>query len=82
MGVKKRLFLLSKEEIIMLINIVTASVTFAGTCALCIACYLKGKKAGKKIAGTTTAVQEQQEQNALMKKYETIIGYDPYGENI
>ena len=52
--------------------------------ALCLACYHQGAKRGGgqkklKMQGVTAG---EEEQNALMKKYEAIMGYDPYGERV
>lgn len=52
--------------------------------ALCAACYLQGLRHGggqKKPKASVVAAGEE-EQNALMKKYEAIMGYDPYGERV
>ena len=52
--------------------------------ALCAACYRQGLRRGN--GGKKTPVRDGaaggEEQNALMKKYEAIMGYDPYGERV
>lgn len=51
--------------------------------ALCAACYRQGlKRGGQKKPKTPGAAAGEEEQNALMKKYEAIMGYDPYGERV
>ncbi len=46
--------------------------------------YRRGLKDGKTRRGTGCMGSEEagQEQDALMKKYETILNYDPYGERV
>jgi len=46
--------------------------------------YRRGLKdgAGVKRSGRRDAREAAQEQDALMKKYEAILDYDPYGEHV
>lgn len=46
--------------------------------------YRRGLKDGKMRRGTGRMGSEEaaQEQDTLMKKYETILNYDPYGERV
>lgn len=52
--------------------------------ALCLACYRQGAKrgGGQKRTKSSGGAAGEEEQNALMKKYEAIMGYDPYGERV
>ncbi|MFA5675415.1 MAG: hypothetical protein WDA65_02735 [Christensenellales bacterium] len=65
----------------MLTGIFIGTVAAAGAAALCAACYIKGRKDGRKNKNALGG-EPREEQNALMQKYETIMGYDPYGERV
>lgn len=52
---------------------------------LCAAFYRKGVKDGLSFKGAAAAAAKEDEaevQNELMRKYELIMGYDPYGEKV
>lgn len=46
--------------------------------------YMRGLKdgAGQRDTACTSSKGAVQEQDALMKKYEAILDYDPYGERV
>lgn len=46
--------------------------------------YMRGLKdgAGRRDTACTSSKGAVQEQDALMKKYEAILDYDPYGERV
>jgi gas vesicle protein len=53
--------------------------------AVCALFYRMGVKDGMKFKKTARAVPDEggeDVQNELMRKYELIMGYDPYGEKI
>jgi hypothetical protein len=59
----------------------------AGTvaAAVCTLFYKKGVRDGMKFKKAARAVPDEggeDVQNELMRKYELIMGYDPYGEKI
>ncbi len=49
-----------------------------------LVCYRQGIKdgAGQRGDRRMTSGRSTQEQDALMKKYEAILDYDPYGERV
>ena len=65
----------------MLAGILIGEAAGLAVAALCALCYTQGRKhgGGRK---TQMGAAAEEEQNALMKKYETIMGYDPYGERV
>ena len=59
-----------------------------GIAAMCMIFYRKGvrdgmsMRKGAKVRGAAGDAGGDEEQNALMKKYEMIMNYDPYGEHV
>lgn len=67
----------------MLAGILIGAAAAAGAAAMCAACYIKGRSDGQKRASQKGFADDSgEEQSVLMKKYETIMGYDPYGERV
>ena len=64
----------------MLTGIMIGTAAGFAVAALCAACYRLGQKSSTHRPNETDKAEE--EQNALMKKYEAIMGYDPYGERV
>ena len=66
----------------MLAGIMIGAAAGMAVAALCLMCYLKGQKQGGKARRGQAGALAQEDQNALMRKYEAIMGYDPYGERV
>jgi len=64
----------------MLAGILIGATAALAVAVLCALCYTQGTKHAEKRIDHSAAAGE--EQNALMKKYEAIMGYDPYGEGV
>lgn len=69
------------EEESMLTGILIGAASGFTVAALCAACYWLGQK-GESRYKQKQPDKAEEEQNALMKKYEAIMGYDPYGEHV
>ncbi len=65
----------------MLTGILIGMAAAAGAAALCAVCYIKGRNDGQKFKDQKYG-EDSREEHALMKKYEAIISFDPYGGQI
>jgi len=60
-------------------DVLIGAATGIAVAAAGILCYRRGLLDGRKRAPET---EEEEPKNALMRKYEAIMDYDPYGERV